>query len=156
VQAYQLADIIPPGALGHHVDSMAIPVRLTNTPFVASPSNTGLPMLSITTSDTFASLAAGSVGTGSNRTGYFEQGHVQAYFAGDQPFSCWLECQVDTTNWYVMWYGTSIDATADAATRYYAVSPILQMHGGRNYRVKVKNTGSAAGTFRTGIVWFQL
>jgi hypothetical protein len=156
VQAYQLADIVVPGALGHHVENMAIPVRLTNTPFMATPSNSALGMLTITTSDTFSSLAAGAVGTGSSRYGYMEQAHIQAYFAGDQPFSAWLECQVDTTNWYVLWYGTSVDATTDAATRYYAVSPILQMHGGRNFRVKIKNTGAAAGTFRTGIVFTVL
>jgi len=155
VQAYQLADIIVPGALGHHVDNMAIPVRLTNTPFVATPSNTALGAVQITT-DVFSALAAGSVGTGSSRAGFTEQVHVQAYFSGDQPFTAWLECQVDGTNWQVIWYGTATDATSDGATRYYAVSPLFQCHGGRNYRVKVKNTGASAGTFRTAIVFTVL
>ena len=150
VTAYQLADIVPPGALGHHVDNMAMPVRLTNTPFTASPSNVALGTL-ITASDTFSSLAADAVGTGSNRYGYMEQVHVQAFYSGDQPFSAWLEAQADGTNWQVIWYGTSTDATADAAARYYAVTPILQLHGGRNYRVKVKNNGAAAGNFRAVI-----
>jgi hypothetical protein len=150
VQAYQLADLMPVGALGHHVDGMAIPVRLTNTPFVASPSSTSLNAVQVVT-DTFSSLAAGSVGTGSSRAGFTEQAHVQAYFSGDQPFTCWLEAQVDGTNWSVIWYGSSADATTDGVTRYYAVSPILQCMGSRNYRVKVRNGGSAAGNFRASI-----
>jgi hypothetical protein len=155
VQAYQLADVVVPGALGHHVDGMAIPVRLTNTPFVAAPSNPQLNTVLVTT-DTFTSLAAGSVGTGSSRAGFMEQVHVQAYYSGDQPFTCWLECQVDSSNWFVVWHGTSGDATADGAVRYYAVSPIVQCHGGRNYRVKVRNTGAGAGTFRASIVFTVL
>jgi len=155
VQAYQLADVVVPGALGHHVDNMAIPVRLTNTPFIATPSNTALGTVQVST-DTFTSLAAGAVGTGSSRYGYTEQVHVQAYYSGDQPFTAWLECQVDGTNWQVIWYGTATDATSDGATRYYAVSPLFQCHGGRNYRVKVKNTGASAGTFRTAIVFTVL
>ena len=150
VSAYQLADIITPGALGHHVDSMAIPVRLTNTPFVASPTNAALGAVQVTT-DTFTSLAAGTVGTGSNRSGYTEQAHVQAYFSGDQPFAAWLEAQLDGTNWVVIWYGSSTDATTDGVTRYYAVSPIMQAVGSRNYRVKVRNGGTAAGNFRASI-----
>jgi hypothetical protein len=155
VQAYQLADIVVPGALGHHVDNMAIPVRLTNTPFMATPSNTALGPIQVST-DVFTALAAGSVGTGSSRYGYMEQVHVQAYYSGDQPFTAWLECQVDGTNWQVIWYGTATDATSDGATRYYAVSPLFQCHGGRNYRVKAKNTGASAGTFRTAIVFTVL
>ena len=150
VQAYQLADLMPVGALGHHVDGMAIPVRLTNTPFVASPTSTALSAVQVTT-DTFSSLAAGSVGTGSSRAGFTEQAHVQAYFSGDQPFTCWLEAQVDGSNWVVIWYGSSADATTDGVTRYYAVSPIFQCMGSRNYRVKVRNGGSAAGNFRASI-----
>ncbi|GIV21000.1 MAG: hypothetical protein KatS3mg023_2751 [Armatimonadota bacterium] len=156
VTAYQLADIVPPGALGHHVDGMAIPVRLTNTPFCASPSNSALSIAQVSSSDTFSSLAAGSLGTGSSRYGYMEQCHVQAYVTGDQPFSAWLEAQVDGSNWQVIWYGTSTDATADAAQRYYAVSPILQMMGSRNFRVKVKNTGAAVGNFRGNICFTSL
>jgi hypothetical protein len=150
VQAYQLADIIVPGALGHHVDGMAIPVRLTNTPFVASPSNTALGAVQVTT-DVFSALAAGSVGTGSSRAGFTEQAHVQAYYSGDQPFTCWLEAQVDGSNWVVIWYGSSADATTDGATRYYAVSPIFQCAGSRNYRVKVRNGGTSSGNFRASI-----
>jgi len=150
VQAYQLADLMPVGALGHHVDSMAIPVRLTNTPFVASPSSHWLSVVQITT-DVFSALAAGSVQTGSNRFPVTEQAHVQGYFSGDQPFTCWLEAQLDSSNWVVIWYGSSADATTDGATRYYAVSPILQCMGSRYYRVKVRNGGSAAGNFRASI-----
>ena len=150
VQAYQLADLVPVGALGHSVDNMAIPVRLTNTPFVASPTNPAVGAVQVTT-DVFSALAAGSVITGSNRAGFNEQVHVQAYFSGDQPFTCWLEAQVDGSNWSVIWYGSSADATTDGATRYYAVSPILQCIGSRNYRVKVRNGGSAAGNFRASI-----
>jgi hypothetical protein len=150
VQAYQLADIIVPGALGHHIDNMAIPVRLTNTPFVASPTNTALNAVQ-TTTDVFSALAAGSVGTGSNRAGYTEQAHVQAYYSGDQPFTCWLEAQLDGSNWVPIWYGTAVDATTDAVVRYYAVSPIMQCMGSRNYRVKVRNTGSSSGNFRASI-----
>lgn len=153
VTAYQLADIVPPGALGHHVDGMALPVRITNTPFMATPSNAQLAVVTVPSADTFSSLAAGGVGTGSSRYGYMEQVHVQAFYSGDQPFSAWLEAQVDGTNWQVIWYGTATDATADAVARYYAVSPILQLHGGRNYRVKVKNNGAAAGNFR-GVIAF--
>jgi hypothetical protein len=150
VQAYQLADLVPVGALGHHVDNMAIPVRLTNTPFVASPTSTAVNAVQITT-DVFSALAAGSVGTGSSRAGFTEQAHVQAYFSGDQPFTCWLEAQVDGSNWVVIWYGSSTDATTDGVTRYYAVSPILQCMGSRNYRVKVRNGGASAGNFRGSI-----
>ena len=150
VQAYQLADVVVPGALGHHVDNMAIPVRLTNTPFVAPPTNTALGAVQVTT-DTFSSLAAGFVGTGSARYGFTEQAHVQAYFSGDQPFTCWLECQVNGSNWQVIWYGSSADATADGVTRYYAVSPIFQCVGSRGYRVKVRNGGASAGNFRGSI-----
>ena len=150
VQAYQLADLMPVGALGHHVDGMAIPVRLTNTPFVASPTNPALGAVQVTT-DVFSALAAGSVQTGSNRAGFWEQAHVQAYFSGDQPFTCWLEAQVDGSNWSVIWYGSSADATTDGVTRYYAVSPILQCMGSRTYRVKVRNGGGAAGNFRGSI-----
>jgi len=150
VQAYQLADLVPVGALGHHVDGMAIPVRLTNTPFMASPSSPWLSAVQVTT-DVFSALAAGSVQAGSNRAGFTEQAHVQAYFSGDQPFTCWLEAQVDGSNWSVIWYGSSADATTDGATRYYAVSPILQCSGSRTYRVKVRNGGSAAGNFRASI-----
>jgi hypothetical protein len=82
VQAYQLADIIVPGALGHHVDGMAIPVRLTNTPFVASPTNTPLGAVQVTT-DVISALAANAVQAGSNRSPFTEQAHVQAYFSGD-------------------------------------------------------------------------
>jgi len=150
VQAYQLADLVPVGALGHHVDGLAIPVRLTNTPFVASPTNPALSAVQVTT-DNISSLAAGSVQTGSNRAGFTEQAHVQAYFSGDQPFTCWLEAQLDGSNWVPIWYGTSTDATADAVVRYFAVSPIFQCVGSRNYRVKVRNGGSAAGNFRASI-----
>ena len=150
VQAYQLADIIVPGALGHHVDGMAIPVRLTNTPFVASPTNPALGAVQVTT-ENISPLAAGSVHTGSSRSGFTEQAHVQAYYSGDQPFTCWLEAQLDGSNWVVIWYGSSTDATTDGVTRYYAVSPILQCMGSRNYRVKVRNGGSAAGNFRASI-----
>ena len=150
VQAYQLADLMPVGALGHHVDGMAIPVRLTNTPFAASPSSPALGAVQITT-DVISALGAGAVQTGSNRNPFTEQAHVQAYFSGDQPFTCWLEAQLDTSNWVVIWYGSSTDATTDGVTRYYAVSPILQCMGGRNYRVKVRNGGSAAGNFRASI-----
>jgi len=150
VQAYQLADLVPVGALGHHVDNMAIPVRLTNTPFVASPTSTALSAVQVTT-DNISSLAAGSVQTGSNRAGFTEQAHVQAYFSGDQPFTCWLEAQLDGSNWVVIWYGSSTDATTEGVTRYYAVSPIFQCVGSRNYRVKVRNGGSAAGNFRASI-----
>jgi hypothetical protein len=150
VQAYQLADIIVPGALGHHVDGMAIPVRLTNTPFVASPTNTALGAVQVTT-DVISALAANAVQAGSNRSPFTEQAHVQAYFSGDQPFTCWLEAQLDGSNWVVIWYGSSTDATTDGVTRYYAVSPILQCMGGRNYRVKVRNGGSSAGNFRASI-----
>jgi len=150
VQAYQLADIVVPGALGHHVDGLAIPVRLTNTPFMASPSSPVLGAVQVTT-DVFSALAAGSVQAGSNRAGFTEQAHVQAYFSGDQPFTCWLEAQLDGSNWVVIWYGSSADATTDGVTRYYAVSPILQCMGSRNYRVKVRNGGSAAGNFRASI-----
>ncbi len=153
VSAYQLADIVPPGALGHHVDGMALPVRVTNTPFIATPSNAGLSVAQVATADSFSSLAAGSVGTGSSRYGYLEQVHVQAYYSGDQPFTAWLECQVDGSNWQVIWYGTATDATTDAVARYYAVSPILQVLGSRNFRVKVKNTGASAGNFR-GVICF--
>jgi hypothetical protein len=150
VQAYQLADIIVPGALGHHIDNMAIPVRLTNTPFVASPSNTALGAVQVTT-DVISALAAGSVQAGSNRAGFTEQAHVQAYFSGDQPFTCWLEAQIDGTNWVPIWYGTAVDATTDAVVRYYAVSPIFQCVGSRNLRVKVRNGGTSAGNFRASI-----
>ena len=150
VQAYQLADLMPVGALGHNVDGMAIPVRLTNTPFVASPTNPAVGAVQVTT-DVFSALAAGSVITGSNRAGFNEQVHVQAYFSGDQPFTCWLEAQVDGSNWVPIWYGTSTDATTDAVVRYFAVSPILQCQGNRNYRVKVRNTGSSSGNFRASI-----
>jgi hypothetical protein len=150
VQAYQLADLMPVGALGHNVDGMAIPVRLTNTPFVASPTNPAVGAVQVTT-DVFSALAAGSVITGSNRAGFNEQVHVQAYFSGDQPFTCWLEAQVDGSNWVPIWYGTSTDGTTDAVVRYFAVSPILQCQGNRNYRVKVRNTGSSSGNFRASI-----
>jgi hypothetical protein len=149
VQAYQLADLVPVGALGHSVDNMAIPVRLTNTPFVAPPSNTGLGSVQVASES--LSLAAGASNTGSTRAAFTEQAHVQAYFSGDQPFSAWLEAQLDGSNWVPIWYGTSTDATADAVVRYYAVSPILQYSGSRNYRVRVKNTGSSSGNFRTSI-----
>jgi hypothetical protein len=149
VQAYQLADLVPVGALGHSVDNMAIPVRLTNTPFVAPPSNTGLGSVQVASES--LSLAAGASNTGSTRAAFTEQAHVQAYFSGDQPFSAWLEAQLDGSNWVPIWYGTSTDATADAVVRYYAVSPILQYSGSRNYRVRVKNTGSSSGNFRMSI-----
>ncbi|GBC94265.1 hypothetical protein HRbin16_00046 [bacterium HR16] len=155
VTAYQLADIIPPGALGHHVDAMALPVRLTNTPFASVPSTSSLGSIQSVT-DTFSALAAGSVGTGSSRAFYTEQCHIQAHFMGDQPFSAWVEAQVDGSNWQVVWYGTSTDATTDAVVRYYVSSPIMQIYGSRNFRVKVKNTGAAAGTFRGTLVATQL
>jgi hypothetical protein len=81
---------------------------------------------------------------------------VQAYYSGDQPFTAWLEAQVDGSNWQVIWYGTATDATTDAVTRYYAATPIFQSHGARGYRVKVKNTGAAAGNFRGSIVFTVL
>jgi len=154
VQAYQLADLVPVGALGHHVDGLAIPVRLTNTPFMASPSHPGLGTVQVM-SDSLT-LAAGASNTGSTRAGFTEQVHVQAYYSGDQPFSAWLECQVDGSNWVPIWYGTSTDATADAVVRYYAVTPIMQCSGSRNYRVRVKNTGSSSGNFRSAIVFTVL
>lgn len=155
VTAYQLADIVPPGALGHHVDAMAIPVRLTNSPFVASPSSSALGYVQSQT-DTFSSLAAGSVATGTTRSFYSEQCHIQAHFMGDQPFSAWVEAQVDGSNWQVIWYGASIDATTDAVVRYYVSSPLLQIVGSRSFRVKVKNAGASAGTFRGTLVATQL
>ncbi len=155
VTAYQLADIIPPGALGHHVDGMSLPVRLTNGPFVFSPSNAALGAIQGIT-DTFSALAAGTVSTGSTRNFYSEQCHIQAHFMGDQPFSAWVEAQVDGANWQVVWYGTSTDATADAVVRYYAQSPIMQIVGSRSFRVKVRNTGAGAGTFRGTLVATQL
>jgi len=149
VSAYQLADIIPPGALGHHLDQMSIPVRVTNGPWVASPSHQALGAVQSTT-DTFSSLAAGSIGTGSSRAFYPEQAHVQCYIYGDQPFTAWVEMQGDGTNWQVIWYGSSTDATVDATagTRYFAVSPLFYAMGSRNFRVRVRNTGASAGTFR--------
>ncbi len=151
VTAYQLADIVPPGALGHNADQMAIPVRVTNGPLVASPTNAAIGAVQSTT-DTFTSLAAGSVGTGSNRAFYQEQSYIQAHFMGDQPFSWWVEAQIDGSNWQVIAYGTSTDATADAVLRYFASSPVLRILGSRNFRVKVKNAGAAAGTFRGTLV----
>lgn len=155
VTAYQLADIVPPGALGHHIDGMAIPVRLTNSPFIASPSTAALSYLQAQT-DTFSGVAAGMVSIGATRSFYTEQCHIQAYFMGDQPFSAWVEAQVDGSNWQVIWYGTSTDATTDAVMRYYATSPIFQLNGARSIRVKVKNTGAAAGTFRGSLIATQL
>lgn len=151
VTAYQLADIVPPGALGHHVDSMAVPVRLTNGPFVASPTNTALGYLQ-RISETFSALAVGAVGTGVTRSFYTEQSHVQAYFMGDQPFSWWVEARADGTNWQVVAHGTSVDATTDAVVRYYAASPVLRLSGSSGIRVKVKNSGAAAGTFRGTLI----
>lgn len=110
VTAYQLADVIPPGALGHNADQLAMPVRVTNGPFVASPTNAALGVVQSQT-DTFTSLAVGSVGTGSSRAFYQEQSYVQAHFMGDQPFSWRVESQVDGSNWQVVAYGTSTDAT---------------------------------------------
>lgn len=89
VTAYQLADIVPPGALGHHVDALATPVRVVNGPFSYSSSSTALAP-NYTSSDTFTSLSAGAVGTGSNRFFYKEHCHIQALFSGDQPFTWWL------------------------------------------------------------------
>ncbi len=151
VTAYQLADFVPPAALGHHVDAMSIPVRLTNSPFVASPSNTALSTAQAVT-DTFTSLAAGSVITGSNRAFYQEQVHLQGFVGGDQPFTAWIEAQMDGTNWVVIWTGSSTDATADAALRYFVATPLIQTFGSRNHRWRIKNTGAAAGTFRATFV----
>ncbi|MER3473686.1 MAG: hypothetical protein C4335_06550 [Armatimonadota bacterium] len=151
VQAYQLADVIPPGALGHHVDNMALPVRLTNSPFIATPSGTGLGIVQ-TATDTFSALAAGVVGTGTSRSFFAEQTYLQAFFHGDQPFSWWVEHQIDGVNRQVIAYGTSTDATADAVLRYFAVSPLFKVYGARYFRVKVKNNGAAAGTFRGTMV----
>jgi hypothetical protein len=151
VQAYQLADLMPVGALGHHVDGLAIPVRVTNGPWVGSPSSPGLTTLGSSV-DTFASLAAGAVGTGSNRSFHTEHCHIQAHFMGDQPFAWWVEAQADGTNWQVVDYGTSVDATTDAVVRYFGRSAILQLHGGRTVRVKVRNNGTAAGTFRGTLI----
>ena len=151
VQAYQLADLMPVGALGHHVDSMAIPVRVTNGPWVGSPSTPSLGTIQAVT-DTFSALAAGGVGTGSNRNFFTEQCHIQAHFMGDQPFTWWVEAQVDGSNWQVVDYGTSVDATTDAVMRYFGRSAILQLHGARGVRVKVRNTGAAAGTFRGTLI----
>ena len=151
VQAYQLADMIPVGALGHHVDGMAIPVRVTNGPWVGSPSSAGLTTMGSSV-DTFTSLAAGAVGTGSNRSFFTEHCHIQAHFMGDQPFTWWVEAQADGTNWQVVDYGASVDATTDAVVRYFGRSVILQLHGGRPVRVKVRNNGTAAGTFRGTLI----
>lgn len=151
VTAYQLADIIPPGALGHHLDSLALPVRVVNGPFSFSPSNTGQGAI-YTATDTHSGLTAGTVATGSGKYFYTEQVHVQALFSGDQPFKWWLEAQVDGTNWQVVAHGTSTDATADAVVRYFAVSPVVLLNAARAMRMKVKNTGAAAGTFRNTLV----
>ena len=151
VQAYQLADLMPVGALGHHVDQMAIPVRVTNGPWVGSPSAPILGTLQAAT-DIFSALAAGGVGTGSTRNFFVEQCHIQAHFMGDQPFTWWVEAQVDGSNWQVVDYGTSVDATTDAVVRYFGRSAILQLNGGRAVRVKVRNTGTAAGTFRGTLI----
>lgn len=151
VQAFQLADIVPPGALGHEINNMALPVRVVNGPFINDPSTTGLPLVTSTT-DTFSALAAGTVGTGAGRLFYTEQSYLQAYFHGDQPFTWWVEQQIDGTNWQVIDYGTSIDATADAILRYYAVGQRLKVMGTRYVRVKVKNTGTVAGTFRGTLI----
>lgn len=151
VTAYQLADIIPPGALGHNLDSLALPVRVVNGPFAFSPSSTGQGAINIAT-DTHSELAAGAVATGLNRYYYTEQVHVQALFSGDQPFLWWLEAQVDGTNWQVVAHGASTDATADAVVRYFAVSPVVLLYASRGMRMKVKNTGAAAGTFRNTLV----
>ena len=151
VQAYQLADLMPVGALGHHVEGLAIPVRVTNGPWVGSPSSPSLTTMGSSV-DTFTSLAAGAVGTGSNRSFHTEHCHIQAHFMGDQPFTWWVEAQADGTNWQVVDYGTSVDATTDAVVRYFGRSAILQLHGGRTVRVKVRNNGTAAGTFRGTLI----
>ncbi|MCS7310616.1 MAG: hypothetical protein NZ741_10380 [Armatimonadetes bacterium] len=154
VTAYQLADVVLPGALGHMVESLAVPVRLVNTPFAAQASTTTLNSLSSST-DTFSALAAGSTALGSTRTFSTEQLHVQAYVHGDQPFTVWLEGQTDGTNWQVIWMANSTDANPEGTplpARYYAVSPIFQwIAGHRGLRARVKNTGTASGTFRVTI-----
>lgn len=155
VRAYQLADIIPPGALGHHADALALPVRLTNGPFVASPSAAGLGYVQVG-SDTASALAAGAVSTGATRSFFSEQLHLQCFFNGDQPFAAWLEAQIDGSNWQTVWYGTSVDATADAVVRYYVHSPIMQLMGSRSVRMKVRNNGASSGTFRCNVVATQL
>lgn len=151
VTAYQLADIMPPGGLGHILESLSIPVRLTNTPFVASPSSQSLGVITSVT-DTFSSLAAGSVATGSTRTFATEHTYIQVHFSGDQPFTAWFEAQVDGSNWQVVWYGTAVDATADGVVRYYASTPLLRLVGSRSMRTKVRNGGAAAGNFRSVII----
>ncbi|MGQ9539905.1 MAG: hypothetical protein ACUVTY_02280 [Armatimonadota bacterium] len=151
VTAYQLAEVVPPGALGHHVDALATPVRVVNGPFSFSPSSPGQGIVQ-TSTDTHSGIAAGAVATGSNKSFFTEQVHVQAFFSGDQPFLWWLEAQVDGTNWQVVGYGASTDATADGAVRYFAVSPVVLLNTSRSMRMKVKNTGAAAGTFRNTLV----
>lgn len=155
VTAYQLADTVPPGALGHHLDTLALPVRVTNGPFPFTPSSTSLGAIQAAT-DTFSSLAVGSVATGTTRNFFMEQVHVQAFFMGDQPFSWWVEAQADGSNWQVIGYGSSTDATTDAVVRYFATSSIFQVVGSRSVRVKVRNTGTAAGTFRGTVTASQL
>ena len=152
VQAYQLADIIPPGALGHHVEAMALPVRVVNGPFGVAQSNASLGTLTAWV-ETVSSLAAGATATTATRAFLLEQCHLQGFVMGDQPFTVWLEWQLDGSNWAVAWHGNSIDANPEGTAppaRYYAATPILQLYTARTLRWRVKNTGTAAGTFRFG------
>jgi hypothetical protein len=97
-------------------------------------------------------IAAGSTGT-TNALVLTEAATIVHYsVSAGSTFSCWLEGSNDGTNWYTIDYNQSTDASADAATRYFASSftshPFVAF---RRVRVKVKNTGSAAD-FVVGIV----
>lgn len=151
VRAYQLCDTIPTAALGHVLDMFAAPVRLTNTPFIATPSSHNIASVAVA-AETFSSLAGSTTSTGTTRNFFLEQAHIQCYAAGGQTFSVWLEAQVDGTNWQVVWYSTSVDSTSEGVTRYYASSPTFQLNGSRNIRIKLRNTSGTQDTFRAQIV----
>jgi hypothetical protein len=73
--------------------------------------------------------------------------------SGSSTFSCWLEGSVDGTDWYTIDYNQSSDATADAATRYFAsFAASHPFTAFRQVRVRVRNPGASAASFVVAIV----
>jgi hypothetical protein len=109
----------------------AFPQRLTQTLNIAAGSTASSNALILTESQTIVHYSVSSANS----------------------FTCWLEGSNDGVDWFTLESNASSDATADAATRYFASTAATHPYVAfRQVRVRVKNPGASAANFVVAIV----
>ncbi len=102
-----------------------------------------------------SSVAAGGQSASSTTTVAPEHSMLQGYVYGDQPFTAYVECALDGSNYWVIGSASSIDLGSDVSGigRYQAVVPACFLTAYRNVRVRVRNNGASAGNFTAALVF---